>query len=148
MTEAAIVQTIATLGLIIVAIVTAIATHTNGRNLQRMSLDVSEVRSQTQNSHSKNMRDDMDSKHNAIVDAIANVRDDVGAMREDVGGLHRDITDLHRADIVQQRALRLSVAERREEIAAVEAVVAEQLKQHSVHCALRSIPLPSVQDGG
>lgn len=143
MSAAVTIQAIATAGLIIVALITAVSTRANGRHIASVGRDVAEVRNQTQNSHTENMRDDMDGKHAAVVDAIAEVRSEVGTVRGDVGavrgdirGLHRDITGLHQADVDQQDALRQAVAEREAAIAAVRREVTAKVAAHAVGCPL------------
>lgn len=136
-------QAIATVGLIVVALITAASTRANGRHIASVSGDVAEIRNQTQNSHTSNMRDDMDGKHAELVEGIRQLRSevgtihgDIGAVRGDLRGLHRDITGLHEADADQMAALRQAVEEREAAIAAVRREVTAKVAAHALGCPL------------
>ena len=143
MTGVVAAQTIATVGLIIVALITALSTRANGKHIARVGQDVAEVRNQTQNSHESNLRVNIDVNHEATIAAIgqvraeiATVRGDVGAVRGDLGGLHRDITGLHQADVNQQEALRQAVAEREHALTVIRREVTAKVAAHALGCPL------------
>ncbi|MDH6181806.1 septal ring factor EnvC (AmiA/AmiB activator) [Microbacteriaceae bacterium SG_E_30_P1] len=83
--ENIIVQAVASAGVISAALLPVLVS--TRRKASSAAKDASAARSQVQNSHTKNFRDDHDDKHTAVMSAIARVESDIRGVRRDVGRL-------------------------------------------------------------
>jgi len=72
------------------------------RKVERVAADARTAAEQTANTHSLNLRDDLDEKDARTTRAISVLSDALQAIREDVGGLHSEIRDA-RQDIAGVR---------------------------------------------
>lgn len=93
----------AVLLIIVAAVVPALTTWITQRGTRRHVAETQEsvqvIREQVQNTHSVNLRDDLDEKVGGLDRKIGQLADAQQAAREDVGGLHSEM-----------RAMRLDIA--------------------------------------
>lgn len=128
MTEAVIVQSITTLGIVLVAIIGAWLPLRS--KLNTIGQDAKEAREQVKNSHTTNLREEGDERHAEITEALTELtrdvrglRDDHEATRRDIGvvhgairGVRRDVQGLREADEQGRQELQNAVSERHREI--------------------------------
>lgn len=83
------------------------------RKVNHLRDDTKATRSQVENSHSTNLRDDQDDKHNELVELVQSVlgtqksqRRDIGGMREDIRGVRTDLTTLRGELVVERERIR------------------------------------------
>jgi hypothetical protein len=95
---------------IVLAVVPAVTTWVTGRNARKRATDtqadVAVIREEVKNTHSSNLRGDLDK----LRDAIDGVRDDLGGLHSEVRDTRRDIGGI-RTDARQDRRI---LAEQRE----------------------------------
>lgn len=102
-----IVAAITTFGIIITALLSYLGVVATGARRHAKA-----ARTQVQNSHTINLRDDLDTKFRGLaglveglVDDVSEVKDDIGGVKKDVGGIKEDIRIIHRDAGEDRRAL-------------------------------------------
>lgn|GEM_PF-3576275 len=102
MSEPVVIAWISLLSLILVPFASALAARLGVRKVSR---DVRAVRDQVQNSHSTNLRDEMDSRHQesmaeigklgvtvqGVKEDVADVKTEVSGVKLDIGGMRADL---------------------------------------------------------
>lgn len=111
---------------------------------RRTRKDVGEIKEQVQNTHSTNLRDDVDALAALVREGLQGVRDGLKDVRDDVGGLHSETRDL-RQDVAgirsdgrhDRRELKAQREAFEEHLADVPKVIAEAVEKHVAACPVR-----------
>lgn len=138
MSEGVIIQTITTIGLVVVAII-------GNRKLNRIGTDAREANEQVSNTHSKNFRDDLDEKVEGLsgqIRAVAEWQKRTERWLRDLGKADHQIEDtVDREALAAARDLKAAVDERNlriEELRRdIPAIVREAIGGHVIDCPLR-----------
>lgn len=101
LTEAVIVQTITTLGIVLGALITA--WFPLRKKLTVIGKDAQEAREQVKNSHDTNLREEGDERHEATMSALREVARDVRGLRDDHQATRKDIGFLRAEDRAGRR---------------------------------------------
>ena len=141
MTEAVILQLIITLGVILGAGIPAYLKFRS--TLAEIGKDAKEARIQVKNSHSTNLREEQDERHETTVAALREIardvrglRDDHQATRGDIGlihgsirGVRRDISGLKEADEQSRSELTSAVSDRDRELNRIRAEIPDIIRR-------------------
>jgi septal ring factor EnvC (AmiA/AmiB activator) len=126
--------------ILVLAVVPALSTWVTGRGAKKKvaatqadvattQVDVAAIREQVENTHTSNLRDDIDNKISSVIEAVEQVRDDVGGLHSEVRDTRDDITGI-RTDARRDRRL---LAEQRqaldEHLSDVPRLVADTVRQ-------------------
>jgi hypothetical protein len=109
--------------------------------------DMAEIKGQVKNSHTSNLRVDLDEKFTELGDRMGELSVMLGGVRDDVGGLHSETRDLRqdvtgiRTDARRDRRQVGELTGRVEEhLAGVPQILEDALKRHSADC--KGLPKP------
>lgn len=101
LTEAVIAQIVATIGVVLAAGIPAYLTFKS--KLTEIGEDAAEAREQTKNTHSTNMREELDARHELIIGTLAEVTRDIRGIRRDHLDTRKDIGQLRSEDRAARR---------------------------------------------
>lgn len=93
---------ITTIGVVIVASLNRTRQHA-----KNASDNTAQTREQVVNSHSMNLRDDLDEKFQSIANLIGGVTADIGGIRSDIRTIHREQGEDRRALATERDRIRL-----------------------------------------
>ena len=75
---------------VVTTVGTVLATRPVRRDLRQVKSDAKEARDQTANTHTTNLREDLDEKFAEVLTAVSEVKDEQREQRRDIGGLRAD----------------------------------------------------------
>lgn len=128
--------------LIAIALMVGVPAVVTWLTQRRTRADVTAIKEQVANTHTTNLREDLDQLSTALTEGLTKLGADhlaaVESIREDIGGLHSETRDLRR-DVAgirtDARQDRRAVAALREEQAEV---IKRAVEQHVSDCPLRN----------
>lgn len=105
------------------------------RRLDKTQADVSEVRNQVQNTHTSNLRDDLDALRTGQERGYRRLEGFVTDVGKDVSALRRSVD---RQDRLQAKALEEAIEDRKRDIESVRREISTTIRQHVAGCPART----------
>jgi len=87
-TERIIVQVISSAALVLAASLPVLLS--TRKSVEKVAADTAIVRAEVKNSHTTNLREESDERHDAVMDLLTELREEMRETRADVRGLRRD----------------------------------------------------------
>lgn len=127
-----------------VSITVALITRRDTKaDLARTQAGVDTITEQVKNTHTQNLREDLDEKFAAVGDRLGTVTEHMTALRDDVGGLHSETRDL-RKDVTgirtDARRARRDIATQQDVIDELPAMIEKAIGEHVAACPARQAP--------
>ena len=112
-------------------------------DLARTQTSVDTITEQVKNTHTQNLREDLDEKFAAVGARLGTVTEHVTALRDDVGGLHSETRDI-RKDVTgirtDARRARRDIATQQDVIDELPAMIEKAIGEHVAACPARQAP--------
>lgn len=139
----------------IVAIIVALITRRDTKaelavarkHLAETKTGVDETLEQVRNTHTSNLREDLDEKFEAVGVRLDNVASSIADVRTDVGGLHSETRDLRKdvtgiRDDARRDRRKLSAQEKAldDHLAEIPDILERAFAEHSGDCPARQLP--------
>ena len=124
-------------GAIVTITVTVVSRRDTKAQLEKAQDSVDQTLEQVRNTHTQNLREDLDEKFQDMGSRNDAVTDNVTALRDDVGGLHSETRDL-RKDVTgirtDARRSRRDIAAQQEAIDSLPSTIEKAIHEHSIDC--------------
>ena len=120
-----------------VSIAVALITRRDTKaDLARTQTSVDKTLDQVQNTHTQNLREDLDEKFAAVGDRLTALRDDVGGLHSETRDLRKDVTGIR----TDARRARRDIATQQEVIDELPATIEKAIGEHVAACPARQAP--------
>ena len=130
-------------GAIVTITVTVVSRRDTKAQLEKAQESVDQTLEQVRNTHTQNLREDLDEKFRDMGSRIDTVTEHVTALRDDVGGLHSETRDL-RKDVTgirtDARRSRRDIAAQQEAIDSLPSTIEKVIHEHTSDCPARPRP--------
>lgn len=120
-----------------VSITVALITRRDTKaDLARTQAGVDTITEQVKNTHTQNLREDLDEKFAAVGDRLTALRDDVGGLHSETRDLRKDVTGIR----TDARRARRDIATQQEVIDELPATIEKAIGEHVAACPARQAP--------